>query len=80
MIPPEGGAMGLEDRDYYREDYAKKNGMRYNGRNATYSKASRMQAVEEPIRNSGHEFSFLAKLVITLCVLLGSALAYRYLR
>lgn len=29
--------MGLEDRDYYRENYAKKHGMRYNARNATYA-------------------------------------------
>lgn len=29
--------MGIEDRDYYREDYAKKNGMRYDARTATYS-------------------------------------------
>ena len=29
--------MGLEDRDWYREETAKKNGMRYNKANATYS-------------------------------------------
>lgn len=28
--------MGIQDRDYYREDYARKNGMRYNKRSATY--------------------------------------------
>lgn len=33
-----GGSMGIEDRDYYREEYAKKTGMRYNKRSATYSK------------------------------------------
>jgi hypothetical protein len=29
--------MGMHDRDYYREDYAKKNGMSYQRKNATYS-------------------------------------------
>ena len=28
--------MGMHDRDYYREDYASKNGMRYDKRNARY--------------------------------------------
>lgn len=31
--------MGIEDRDWYREASAKKNGMRYNKKNATYSGA-----------------------------------------
>ena len=29
--------MGLDDRDWYREEQAKKQGMRYNKKNATYS-------------------------------------------
>lgn len=29
--------MGMHDRDYYRQDYAKKNGMVYNARKARYS-------------------------------------------
>ena len=29
--------MGIQDRDWYREEMAAKNGMRYNKRNATYS-------------------------------------------
>ena len=33
--------MGMQDRDYYREDYAKKNGMVYDSRNATYAAARR---------------------------------------
>lgn len=31
--------MGIEDRDWYREESAKKNGMFYNKKNATYSSA-----------------------------------------
>ena len=31
--------MGIEDRDWYREETAKKNGLRYNRKNATYSAA-----------------------------------------
>lgn len=31
--------MGIEDRDYYRESYAKRQGMRYNATKATYSSA-----------------------------------------
>lgn len=29
--------MGMEDRDWYREEHAKKQGMRYNKSNATYA-------------------------------------------
>lgn len=28
--------MGMHDRDYYREDYAKKNGKRYDARRGVY--------------------------------------------
>ena len=28
--------MGMEDRDYYREDHAKRQGMRYNKKKARY--------------------------------------------
>ena len=28
--------MGMEDRDYYREDHAKRQGMRYNKKRARY--------------------------------------------
>lgn len=73
--------MGLEDRDYYREDYAKKNGMRYNARNATYRKTPGIQSNDELTRKpAAHEFSLIAKIAITFCVLLGAALIYRYLR
>ena len=38
--------MGIEDRDYYRESYAKKNGMRYNKRKATYSQQVEVEELE----------------------------------
>jgi len=72
--------MGLEDRDYYREDYAKKNGMRYNARNATYRKISGVRPNDELTKRPVHEFSLIAKIAITFCVLFGAALIYRYLR
>ena len=31
--------MGIQDRDYYRENYAKRQGMRYNAAKGTYSSA-----------------------------------------
>lgn len=34
--------MGIEDRDYYRDHHANKNGMRYNRKNATYSNAEKL--------------------------------------
>ena len=34
--------MGLEDRDWYREETAKKKGMRYNAKNATYSSGEKL--------------------------------------
>lgn len=75
--------MGLEDRDYYRDDYAKKNGMRYNAKNGTYRKAPDYQeqasGSSSPVQPA-NEFSFIGKLAITVCVFLGAALAYRYLR
>ncbi len=33
--------MGMQDRDYYREDYAKKNGMRYDRGTGKYFYPSR---------------------------------------
>lgn len=34
--------MGIEDRDYFREDNAKKKGMIYNRKNATYSASEKL--------------------------------------
>lgn len=42
--------MGIEDRDWYREETAKKNGLRYNKKNATYSAAAHV--VNSSMRNS----------------------------
>ncbi len=42
--------MGIEDRDWYREETAKKNGMRYNKKNATYSAAAHV--VNSSMRNA----------------------------
>lgn len=36
--------MGIEDRDWFREEHAEKNGMRYNRKNATYSSAEKLFA------------------------------------
>lgn len=41
--------MGLEDRDWYREEIAARNGRRYNKRNATYSAAE--EVVTSSLRN-----------------------------
>lgn len=76
--------MGLEDRDYYREDYAKKNGMKYNPRNATYRSAQQNQDIparrDEPQSPEANEYSFIGKFVMTVIVLSCAAMAYRYLR
>ena len=71
-----------KDREYwrkYREDMVQKELIRQ-GKIPNFIMTNGASKLEEPIRNSRHEFCFLAKLVITLCVLLGSALAYCFLR
>lgn len=71
-----------KDREYWRkhrEDMVRKELIRQ-GKIPNFIMTNGAPKLEEPIRDLRHEFSFLAKLVITLCVLLGSALAYRYLR
>lgn len=54
--------MGIEDRDWYREETARKNGMRYNARNATYSAAQ--QVVQSAQRNfdRGERFSAVERM------------------
>ena len=37
---PYNASMGMQDRDYYREDYAKKYGMSYNPATSRYSRRS----------------------------------------
>jgi len=69
--------MGLHDRDYYRDDYARKNGMRYNARNATYSRSPAQRRVQA---KSANEFGFVGKLLISLAVLLICAVTWRYFK
>ena len=40
--------MGIEERDWYREEHARKNGMRYNVKNATYSAARKATHSKRP--------------------------------
>lgn len=73
--------MGIEDRDYYRDDYARKNGMRYNARNATYRRhviMDRRNAKPDGLRPN--EFGFVGKLLISLAVAVICAAVWRYLR
>lgn len=42
--------MGIEDRDYYRQNYAKKQGMRYNTSDASYEYVEQPQEVRAPPR------------------------------
>lgn len=73
--------MSIEDRDYYRDDYAKKNGMHYNARNATYSRADeglRRGPNRESLR--AHEFGSVAKTLISVAVALVCLAVWRYLR
>lgn len=69
--------MGIEDRDYYRENYAKKNGMHYNARNATYSRSGEGSS-RESLR--AHEFGSVAKALISVAVALACLAVWRYLR
>lgn len=81
--------MGLEDRDWYREEIAARNGRRYNKRNATYSAAedvvtsslrnvevqphNRFRAVEE-LRERNRRRWRLAILICCACVTCTAAL------
>ncbi|MGD9773205.1 hypothetical protein [Diaphorobacter sp.] len=52
--------MGIQDRDYYREDYAQKNGKRYDKRTATYRAAgdvlrTAVQAAEQSNASSWYD-------------------------
>ncbi len=73
--------MGIEDRDYFRDDYARKNGMRYNARNSTYTKKVITDRVESgPEHLPPNEFGFVGKLLISLAVAVICAAVWRYLR
>lgn len=53
--------MGIEDRDWYREEHARKNDMRYNTKNATYSPARRWVRSVSSTAHKHDRFSALAK-------------------
>ncbi|GKS89108.1 hypothetical protein [Acidovorax sp. SUPP2539] len=61
--------MGIEDRDYYRQDYARKNGMRYNERNATYS-ASEKATHRDFVLPEQKPFEWHWSLVLVICLLM----------
>lgn len=69
--------MGIQDRDYYRKDYARKNGMRYNERNATYSKLRVRPVVE---RRASNEIGLVGKILVSLAVAVFCAAVWRYFR
>ena len=70
--------MGIQDRDYYREHYAKKHGMVYNRKNATYFadhryfpkqfRASRV--IPEHLQNAypSKKYPFLLQFGITISI------------
>jgi len=69
--------MGIEDRDYYREHHANKQGMRYDPRTATYtrrrpfartSKVVDVQDLREPPRIVGADWHWSLKLLLWLVI------------
>lgn len=73
--------MGFEDRDYFRDDYARKNGMRYNARNSTYSKHIMKGArISRPDHRPANEFGLVGKVLISLVVVGICVVVWRYLR
>lgn len=76
--------MGIQDRDWYREDYASKNGLRYNRRNATYSAQDQPVVVPESAENTEPPPSGKAsphwslQLVVWLLAAAAFAAFYRY--
>lgn len=66
--------MGMHDRDWYREDYAQKNGMVYNKRTATYSSARRFA---KGIKRQAIERPFLFKLALYVLALVAIVVAKR---
>ena len=65
--------MGIQDRDYWKERY-NKNG----SQNPHDSMDPHYWQRDKPFTSGAHELSFLAKLIITLVLLLIAAIAYRY--
>ncbi len=74
--------MGLEDRDYYREDYAKKNGMHYNATKGTYSSAEQAH-VPESVRSKQEpkkKATFIDKFLWVMGFVLGTCVYFGYFR
>ncbi|MGW8423830.1 hypothetical protein [Comamonas sp. HJ-2] len=74
--------MGLEDRDYYRDDYAKKNGMRYSATKGTYS-AAQQPRVSEPVheqREPKKKATFMDKFLWVMGLVLGTCVYFGYFR
>jgi hypothetical protein len=77
--------MGMQDRDWYREDHAKKNGMGYNAANGTYydpklyrgTKTQNVHLPAEPlVVQSGKKWHPFLTVFLTawLCLLVYAAL------
>ena len=65
--------MGIQDRDYWKDRYNKsESASRPNTMDPQYWQR------EKPFSGTRHEMSFVAKLVITIVLLLIAAMAYRY--
>ena len=62
--------MGIEDRDWFREVNAEKKGMRYNAKNATYSKADKFSKKfsEKYKKESKKSVSFLLQIAVTFAI------------
>lgn len=54
--------MGLEDRDWYREETARKSGMRYNSKNATYSAAQHVLNSAQRSLDQGGRFTAVERM------------------
>ena len=70
--------MGLQDRDYWKERYDENLGAKKEKRLKGLSRLKFFKASSN--RGTAYEFSFVGKLAITIFVLLGSAIVYRYFR
>lgn len=77
--------MGMEDRDYWREAYAKRNGMQYDSRKGVYRKSFFAKKVRNfdvedcPPDVPGVDFHWSLKILIWLAVLAISFCAYSFI-
>ena len=74
--------MGQQDRDYWRERYNKLTGHRPKQvfTKDTHGPEFYLPQEGDSRLHKSNELSFLGKFVVTICVLLGAAFLYRYLR